>query len=186
MRAYSLGAAPVGLYSVTQNGSVSVADGGGITVSGFAGEGIRGVGFGTDNTVQIENTGDIFATGDQSAVGIRTQAGNAITIENHGDILARTNSPIGGQAFGIYAYAKGPISVDNSGDITVVGTASGRTHAIYAYTRFGVSPVAVVRCASKTVVILRSPPPTMLPPAFLAARMQAIAHSTSSTAAISP
>jgi hypothetical protein len=144
MRAYSPAAGAVGLYSVTQNGSVSIANSGDITVNGFAGEGIRGVGFGGDNIVHIVNTGDIDATGDQYAVGIRSEAGGGITIKNHGDILARATSSFFGRAYGINAYATGPISVDNTADVTAMGTGGGEVKAIQAYTRFGVSPVTVV------------------------------------------
>ena len=59
--------------------------------------------------------------------------------------LARATSLFSGRAYGIYAYANGPISVDNTGDITAIGN-DEIVRGISVETRFGDSPVSIVNC----------------------------------------
>jgi hypothetical protein len=61
------------------------------------------------------------------------------------DILARDTSLFFGRAYGIYAYANRPISVDNTDDITAIGN-DEIVRGISVETRFGDSPVSIVNC----------------------------------------
>jgi hypothetical protein len=103
---------------------------------------------------------------DQAIICVNTEprtnpAGNVINLTTNGtgsytkpavpspsrtsDILARDTSLFFGRAYGIYAYANRPISVDNTDDITAIGN-DEIVRGISVETRFGDSPVSIVNC----------------------------------------
>jgi hypothetical protein len=142
--AQGLGAATSGA-----NSAASIVNSGDITVSAFIAEGIRAFTFEPNSPLHIENSGTIAATGNQYAAGIvgsTYSAGNAITVENQGDILVRATSDFAGRAMGFYVHARSTataISIVNSGDVTAVGddefVAGIRVEAVY-----GDSPISIV------------------------------------------
>jgi hypothetical protein len=122
-----------GIAAFTAIGStgspVSVENSGDITANSTtgAGDGIVVQTNGDASPVSIVNSADINATGltfSNGILGSSAGINSPVSIVNSGDIVSTTTSPVAIFAFGIEAFtslAGSPITIDNSGALTVSG-----------------------------------------------------------------
>jgi hypothetical protein len=121
-----LGYAAAGDVSVTNTGAINAYSYGAVADGIFA----------SGTSVDVTNSGDIYAAGALAGFGIEAQGSDLTTVTNDGAIVAYSFAA-GSQAVGVYATGgAGGVTIDNSGPITALGY---YTAGIEAYSQGEVS-----------------------------------------------
>lgn len=113
------GGMAVGLYAYAPQGTASVDNSGAIAVTSNGPGGVADGIFAYGQSVDVDNSGAITASGLAWAAGIQVDGVDDVTVVNAGTLSATAGNG-GGLAYGLYASG-GDVSVHNDGAITARG-----------------------------------------------------------------